>query len=96
MVLIKNIEQTEPWILYDTARNPTNPVTLKLSPATHQTENAVTGQGDAAYNLIDINSNGFKLRTANGASNVNDKWLAYWAWAEEPFVTSSGVPATAR
>ena len=74
----------------------TNPVTLKLSPATHQTENAVTGQGDAAYNLIDINSNGFKLRTANGASNVNDKWLAYWAWAEEPFVTSSGVPATAR
>ena len=96
MVWIKNIEQTEPWILYDTARNPGNKTDLKLSPSIHETENSVTGLGDAAYNMIDINSNGFKLRSNNGASNVNDKWLCYWAWAEEPFVTSTGIPATAR
>ena len=95
-VLIKNLDAVEPWILFDTKRDPFNLATTKLSPETHQTENAVTGQGDAAYNNIDIYSNGFKCKSNNGASNGADKTIMYMTFAEEPFVTSGGVPATAR
>ena len=95
-VIIKNTEQSEPWIIYNTERSPSNPTNKKLSPGDSGGENAVSGQGDAAYNMIDILSNGFKLRSNNGASNVNDKTLIYAAWAKEPLVTSSGVPATAH
>ena len=95
-VLIKNIEATEPWVLFDTKRDPFNLATKKLSPETHETENAVTGQGDAAYNNIDIYSNGFQCRSNNGATNSDDVTYIYITFAEEPLVTSGGVPATAR
>ena len=46
---------------------------------------------------IDFLSNGFKLR--NGSSvgqNGNDSTYVYMAFAEEPFVSSEGLPCTAR
>ena len=95
-VLIKNIDAVEPWILFDTKRDPFNLANTKLSPETHQTENAVTGQGDSGYNNIDIYSNGFKCKSNNAASNGADKTILYMAFAGEPFVSSGGVPATAR
>ena len=95
-IIIKNTEQTEPWIIYNTERSPSNPTNKKMSPGDAGAENLVSGQGDAAYNMIDILSNGFKLRSGNGASNVNDKTLIYAAWAKEPLVSSGGVPATAH
>ena len=45
---------------------------------------------------IDFLSNGFKIRTSNAQVNTSDKRYAFWAWAESPFVTSSGVPTTGR
>ena len=45
---------------------------------------------------IDFLSNGFKIRTSNAQVNTSDKKYAFWAWAESPFVTSSGVPTTGR
>lgn len=95
-VLIKNIDDAEPWILFDTKRDLFNLSNTKLSPAVHNTENAVPQQGDAGYNNIDIYSNGFKCKSNNAASNGADKTIIYMAFAEEPFVSSSGVPATAR
>ena len=95
-VIIKNTEQTEPWIIYNTERSPYNSTNKKMSPGDAGAENAVSGQGDAAYNMIDILSNGFKLRSNSGAANVNDKTLIYAAWAGEPLVSSGGVPATAH
>jgi hypothetical protein len=41
-------------------------------------------------------SNGFKLRDTDGDTNTNAKKYVYMAFAEEPLVSTNGVPATAR
>ena len=48
-----------------------------------------------ANTKIDFLSNGFKLRTSNAALNAIEDY-AYGAFAENPFVTSTGVPTLAR
>ena len=69
----------------------------KLSPSANNTApNGAPGLGDAAYNMIDMYSNGFKMRSNNAGSNSDDVAYIYAAFAEEPLVTSGGVPATAR
>jgi hypothetical protein len=95
-VMIKNASATESWVVYDTARNTFNLTNLKLSPDTTDSENNNSGIGGAGYNDIDILSNGFKCRTNNAATNGSGNTILYMAFAESPFVTSTGVPATAR
>ena len=50
-------------------------------------------QANSSY-LVEFYATGFKIRTINGASNQNDQYL-FWAEAERPMVTSTGIPATA-
>ena len=95
-VLIKNIASTEPWVIYDTKRNPHNVADLKLTPNTADSENGNSQTGGTSYNNIDILSNGFKMRTNNGATNQASTKFIFAAFAEHPFVSSSGVPTTAR
>ena len=95
-VLIKQRDDVEPWILYDTKRDTYNPTTLKISPDTHHTENTAPGIGDGDYNFIDILSNGFKCRHNSNAANGSGDEIVYFAWAEAPLVSSGGVPCTAR
>ena len=45
---------------------------------------------------MDILSNGFKLKDTTDATNNSSGTYIYWAIAENPFVTSTGVPACAR
>ena len=46
---------------------------------------------------IDHLSNGFKIRTSGAASmNASGGTYMYMAFAENPFTTSTGIPATAR
>ena len=45
---------------------------------------------------MDILSNGFKLRDTTDATNNSSGTYIYYAVAESPFVTSTGIPATAR
>ena len=45
--------------------------------------------------LIDLVSNGFKLRTSTNSLNVAQNFI-YIAFAEEPLVASNFNPATAR
>ena len=97
LVLLKNMDATEPWILIDTTRDTNgNVMTRKMGIHSTDIEDGVSGQGDANYNKIDILSNGFKCRSNNGASNGSGNTFMYMAFAEEPLVTSGGVPATAR
>jgi len=58
----------------------------------NDTDGEDTGTGDS----IDILSNGFKVR--GGSTSVNDdgETFVYTAFAEQPFVSSEGVPTTAR
>ena len=46
-------------------------------------------------NSVDLLSNGFKLRNPY-SENVNNETFTYMAFAEHPFVSSKGVPTTAR
>jgi hypothetical protein len=47
------------------------------------------------YTGIDTLSNGFKIRGYDGTINGYGNYI-YMAFAEDPFVTSTGLPTTAR
>ena len=49
-------------------------------------------------NLVncDFLSNGFKLRNNNDIFNDSGETFIYLAFAEEPLVSSNGIPAVAR
>lgn len=77
------------WILMDTARDPINVATQELYA------NLAIAEGTAANNY-DILSNGFKARRSNAAVNASGGTYIYMAFAENPFVSSTLVPTTAR
>ena len=56
--------------------------------------NSTSAETDAGR--IDFLSNGFKVRHTDGDINASGETYIYLAIAENPFVTSTGVPATAR
>ena len=78
------------WIIQDSTRFPTNLVSEYIRA---NTSDAETDQYDVD---IDILSNGFKCRGSSGNINTNDSVHFYMAFAEHPFVSSEGVPVTAR
>ncbi len=75
-VIIKSTG-VEDWRMFDTSRSTYNIQGATLYPNTSSAENA--GQ------LIDINSNGFKCRTTDGAVNGSGTSYIYMAFAENPF-----------
>ena len=77
----------EGWYMWDNKRDVFNAATNFL------TINTVAAQGAGVD--MDMVSNGFKHRYSGAASNSAATYI-YWAFAENPFVTSTGVPATAR
>ena len=81
------------WIQVDRSQNPLNQTTNVLSMSNNQ------GNSDwgSSFNF-DILSTGFKLRAspANGYLNTAGYEYMIMAFAENPLVTTSGVPATAR
>jgi len=78
----------ENWRLYDNKRSTFNEMddTLVI-----QDTNA-----EATNNDLDFLSNGFKLRSTDSNSNGSGATIYYYAVAEHPFVSSEGVPCTAR
>jgi hypothetical protein len=95
--LIKRTDSTTggSWILFDNKRgaNVINPVDVVLAASNNQSE----ADWGTAYDC-DYLSNGFKWRHdgSSGYVNVSGASYIYMAFAENPFVTSTGVPATAR
>ena len=83
---------TESWIMFDNKRgNPFNGVHKSLKP------NLAEGESNQNPPSMDFLSNGVKFRNIDGTfSNTAGKEFIYMAFAEQPFVTSTGVPATAR
>ena len=77
-----------PWFLFDNKRNPFNKTDLKINPNSSDVESAA--------NEIDMLSNGFKVRTSGSYTNGSGNSIIYMAFAENPFVTSGGIPVTAR
>ena len=88
-LLVKSTAAND-WILQDTKRSPHNVSNVTLFPNDNGAD--VT---NTIYNQ-DILSNGFKARTTHARLNGSGVTYIYMAIAENPFVTSTGVPATAR
>ena len=87
-VMIKRTDDTDNWVIYDNKRDGFNGDTHALFPN--------NSDGQTTDVDIDLLSNGFKIVRASGRVNANGGSFIYMAFAEQPFVTSTGVPATAR
>ena len=77
------------WQISDTERHPNNPLDLTLFVE----DNAAEG---GTWSIKDFLSNGVKIRGSNYAMNYSGDTYIYMAFAEHPFVSSKGVPVTAR
>ena len=84
-------ENGQAWVIGDSARDSSNLAIRKLFANNNAIESAAVGD-----NNWDFLSNGFKIRTQDDAMNKNDVTYFFMAFAESPFVSSEGVPTTAR
>jgi len=78
----------ENFVLRDNKVSPINPVNAYVV--------ANDNRAEANHYAVDLLSNGFKVRTSESGHNHNGGTYIYMAWAESPFVSSEGVPTTAR
>ena len=86
----KTNEQFTSWIILDNKRaNSFNPIEKRIFANLSNAE-------DSSSNYCDLVSNGFKFRTSDNNANDTDDSYIYMAFAESPFVTSTGIPTTAR
>jgi hypothetical protein len=77
-VLIKTTNQVDVgWIQHDSARNTSNLSASRLRPNTSDAQTSDNG--------IDILSNGFKMRSADGSTNASGSTFIFAAFAESPF-----------
>jgi hypothetical protein len=90
IVIVKSSSIVESWYTYDNKRTTSggNPEDKYLLP----NQNIAEG----TFAIYDFLSNGFKLRNVNPGFNNSGVSYIYMAFAENPFVSSTGVPATAR
>jgi hypothetical protein len=91
-LIIKNTSDgDDQWIVWDNKRSTFNPVDDYLAPSANDAESA-----NSNWAIIDFVSNGFKVRSSDISYNQNTYSYIYIAFAEHPFVSSEGVPVTAR
>ena len=89
-IMGKRTNTTGNWFIVDSKRDIDNPADKRLFANTDDTESTSTN------NEVDLLSNGFKLRRNLIQSNGSGSTYIYMAFAENPFVTSTGIPTTAR
>ena len=90
-VMTKRSNNSENWYIIDNKRSPFNPpLNASYANLNYAEDTNATGR------IQDFLSNGFKLRTSDTAVNGNGDTYVYYAFAENPFVTSTGIPVTAR
>ena len=87
-VIFKKTSATANWSVRDNKRDSFN------AGDTNLFANLV--DAESSSNDVDFLSNGIKLRNAGSNWNSSSATYIYMAFAENPFVTSTGVPATAR
>ena len=87
-LLIKSSTYAESWAMTDNRRLGYNGSSAFLKADDPQAE---------ATDLVNPNllSNGFSLQNNDNVYNKNTQSYIYWAFAESPFVTSTGIPSSA-
>ena len=83
-ILLKNASTTAHWIVLDTVRNTYNIVDNKLAPSSSSYENDPSPVGGAGTNMVDVLSNGFKLRHTDTPTNGNTYTYIGIAFADVP------------
>ena len=86
-ILIKKTSSAGDWRCWDFRRG--------VNGATNRIRLNATDNQDAGADHLEILSNGFKLRSTSSSSNSSGDFI-FLAFAENPFVTSTGIPTTAR
>lgn len=87
-IMTKKTSSTSNWTLLDNKRLGYNADNNRIY--TNLDEAANTSD------VMDILSNGFKMRSTASDNNTSGATYIYWAFAESPFTNSSGVPNNAR
>ena len=88
-LMVKRIDASYRWTISDNKRLGYNRIINQFAADANTAENT-----SASYGEFDFTSNGFKCRSAEDGMNVGD--IVYMAFAENPFVTSGGVPGLAE
>ncbi len=88
IVIFKNMDASENWMIVDDNRSQYNPVQPTLYPDEPDTEVSAT-------NRCDFLSNGFKIRSGTSIPNVANTYI-YAAWAEAPMNNLFGGQSNAR
>tara|TARA_R110002012_G_scaffold270829_1_gene455935 strand:+ start:723 stop:1769 length:1047 start_codon:yes stop_codon:yes gene_type:complete len=88
-LIIKSSTYAESWIMTDNKRLGYNGSAANFRADTSNAEITDSGVNP------DLLSNGFSLQNNDNSYNKNGQSYIYWAFAESPFVTSTGVPSTA-
>jgi len=85
----KRIDVANGWHIFDTKRDTFN------ACERYMTANASSSE-PSGTDYVDILSNGLKMRRNGNDINGSGASYIYMAFAESPFVTSTGIPTTAR
>ena len=80
MVIIKELDASRSWVMFDNKRNPYNEVTTDLKPDSDSSEGTSRN--------LDFLSNGIKMRESSAYINDALTYI-YIAFAESPFKTSN-------
>ena len=88
LMVKKSVGNARAWVIHDNKRDIDNPTASRLD--------ANTNEAAQSSGHFDFLSNGFKCRSTEGATNQDTHTFVYMAFAEHPFVSSKGVPVTAR
>ena len=89
-LLIKNAAANAGWTMFNSLSQPANLVNKFLTPDSNEAQ-----QTDSTH-VVDFLSNGFKIRANDGELSGDGSRHIYLAFAEEPVVSSNGIPGLAR
>jgi len=87
-IMVKKSSGTQSWYIGDNKRLGYNPK--------NENVNADTSGTEFSQDNWDVLSNGFKIKNNGAGVGTDGDTYIFMAFAEQPFVTSTGVPATAR
>jgi hypothetical protein len=88
-IIVKRTDSTESWGIIDNKRQIYNPNNTRLFANLNVAD-------DTSESGIDLLSQGFKIRNSWIGNNASGGSYIYMCFAENPFVTSGGIPTTAR
>ena len=86
--MVKRTNSSGDWQLVDNKRLGYNVDNNAIFPNLSNTEDT----GD----VVDILSNGFKVRSSTGTWNASGGSYIFMSFAESPFVNSNGIPNNAQ